>query len=55
MIKAEKEIGTHTSCLAVYRRAVGALRELGLTPTEQTAALVGEIRPPSHTRVGAER
>jgi DNA-binding SARP family transcriptional activator len=40
LIEAHQELGSPTSCLAVYRRAVQALSELGLTPGQQTVELI---------------
>jgi DNA-binding SARP family transcriptional activator len=40
LIEAHQELGSPTSCLAVYRRAVHALNELGLTPGQQTVDLI---------------
>lgn len=41
LLRVEQCLGTPTSRLAVYRRAVKALQELGLAPSEEMAALVG--------------
>ncbi|MCX2933749.1 hypothetical protein ORI20_26105 [Mycobacterium sp. CVI_P3] len=44
LIAVDTAIGAETSALATYRRAVAALREIGLAPSEATARLLR--RPP---------
>jgi DNA-binding SARP family transcriptional activator len=43
LIRAERLIGTPSSVLSVYRRAVDALREIGLEPDHRTKELVRSL------------
>ena len=40
LIEVDMTVGTETSAMATYRRAVAALREIGLTPDEPTVRLL---------------
>lgn len=42
LLRAEQQVGSESSCLAIYRRAVDALRELGLEPDDEMRALVSQ-------------
>ena len=48
LIEVDMTVGTETSAMATYRRAVAALREIGLTPDEPTVRLLRQSADDRH-------
>lgn len=52
LIEIDMKIGTETSAMATYRRAVAALGEIGLSPAEPTVRLLRRPTSPERQRSG---